>query len=404
LQGFIDPKSNPRRWNRINVHPFHIRALSGYAEEGQLFDAKSAWRSMIPVLIHVICMFTMNSTYRLIAEALTEWENHETTTEHRSSLIMKRFLFEAFDCYVGLFYLAFYERNVHRLSMELTAVFQIDTIRRIFLECIVPMLSQRVLHNVAVGRGLARDYTYSSRKTIQPTEQTILEDLEKDEYEQFDDYMEIIIQVGYVTLFASALVRAHPTLEGPPVVSHTNVFAFILFPQPLGSLIAIVANWVEIRSDCFKLTYLCRRPDSFRASGLGVWRILMSCVIWTSALTNCLIVGFTSGQLMHYMPDIYIRDSQGVNNFGHEDGWLAVLVIFGLERALLLLGLVVYWAIPSVPEDVADQLERRQFLRMEKISDSMFASTMRFSQMDASVLLGGDDDDDDYHSSRKKDA
>lgn len=213
LQGFIDPKSNPKRWNRVNIHPFHIRQLSEYSEEGQMFDSKSTWRSILPVIIHVLCMFTMNNTYRVIAEALTSWENHETSVEHRSSLILKRFLFEAFDCYVALFYLAFYERDVQRLRMELVAVFQIDTIRRIFLECIVPMLIQRFLHKRAVGRGLAK--SYSTLKTMQPTEETILEDLEKDEYEQFDDFMEIVIQLGYVTLFASALVRYLALMASP---------------------------------------------------------------------------------------------------------------------------------------------------------------------------------------------
>lgn len=114
----------------------------------------------------------------------------------------------------------------------------------------------------------------------------------------------------------------------------------------------------------------------------------MSCVIWTSALTNCLIVGFTSGQLMYYMPDFYIRDSRGVNNFGHEDGWLAVLVIFGLERVLLILGLIIYAVVPPVPEDVANELERRQYLRMERIKDSFTSSfaSMGFGQDILGVL------------------
>ena len=107
-------------------------------------------------------------------------------------------------------------------------------------------------------------------------------------YDQFDDYMEIVVQLGYVTLFASA--------------------------YPLASLISIAANWVEIRADCFKLTKVCRRPESVRSSGLGMWRTLMASVIWTSALTNCLIAGFTSRQLTHYMPDMYIRDEAGFNN------------------------------------------------------------------------------------------
>ena len=42
---------------------------------------------------------TMNKLYRRVAEKLTDWENHETKIGHENSLIIKRFLFEAFDAY-----------------------------------------------------------------------------------------------------------------------------------------------------------------------------------------------------------------------------------------------------------------------------------------------------------------
>jgi hypothetical protein len=66
-------------------------------------------------------------------------------------------------------------------------------------------------------------------------------------------------------------------------------------------------------------------PRSVRADGIGVWKSLLSCVIWMSALTNCLIVGFTSDQMKEIFPAFYMRDK----------GWIAVFVILGLERILL---------------------------------------------------------------------
>ena len=103
--------------------------------------------------------------------------------------------------------------------------------------------------------------------------------------------MEMCIQLGYVTLFASA--------------------------YPLASLISIFANWVEVRSDAFKLSF-CQRPTTYRASGLGMWKSLFAGVIWMSALTNCLIVGFTSDQLVYYLPNMYIGDFTGYREMGHE--------------------------------------------------------------------------------------
>ena len=343
LQGYIRPQSNLKRWNDQSPHPFHVRSLAVLSEEGRLFDAQSSWRSLIPVVLHVVCIFALNKLYRIVAEALTAWENHETNITHRNSIVLKRFLFEAFDCYVALFYLAFYERDVDRLRLELMSVFQIDTLRRLLLECIVPMMMQRIMAKRTNHRQGNKSKSNGTRNIGGGISKkcTICEDLELDEYDQFDDYMEIVIQLGYVTLFASA--------------------------YPLASLISIVANWVEIRSDCFKLTNVCRRPESIRSSGLGMWHTLISIVIWTSAITNCLIAGFTSGQLTHYLPEFYIRDKDtGDYNFDDEDGWLVVFVIFGLERVLIILGLIIFAIVPATPEDVVDAIERRQYVRLQQ--------------------------------------
>jgi anoctamin-10 len=335
LQGYIRPKSNPTRWTENSPHPFFIADLAFVSEPGQVFDALSL-RGYIPVVGHVICIFSLNLLYRRIAERLTSWENHETESNHRNSLILKRFLFEAFDCYVALFYLAFYERDVERLRLELIAVFQIDTIRRVLLECVIPILIQRF--NAA--HHLKRKLNPMQSLLVIPTHDILMDELDKDTYDQFDDYMEIVIQLGYVTLFASA--------------------------YPLASLISIAANWVEIRSDCFKLTQGCQRPAVFRSSGSGMWKTLASCIIWTSALTNCLIAGFTSDQLVHYLPSFYVHVQEGYTDMGHEKGWLLVFLIFGLERILVLTGLLVYAIVPTVPEDVVDELERRQYIRSQQ--------------------------------------
>jgi anoctamin-10 len=341
LQGYIRPLSNPKRWNTENPHPFHVRSLAVLAEEGRLFDATSSWRSLLPVILHVVCIFILNNVYRVVAEALTSWENHETSLNHRNSIVLKRFLFEAFDCYVALFYLAFYERDVDRLRLELMTVFQIDTGRRVLLECILPMIFQRLLSKRTNFGSFRFSQAHLNNPPVRSLNDSICEDLELDEYDQFDDYMEIIIQLGYVTLFASA--------------------------YPLASLISIAANWVEIRSDCFKLTKVCRRPGSVRSSGLGMWRTLIATVIWTSALTNCLIAGFTSGQLTHYLPEFYIRDHvTGDFELDDEDGYLVIFVIFGLERLLLIAGLLILAVVPATPEDVVNEIERRQFVRLQQ--------------------------------------
>ena len=90
----------------------------------------------------------------------------------------------------------------------------------------------------------------------------------------------------------------------------------------------------------------------------------MASIIWLSALTNCLIVGFSSDQLMHYLPDFYQRDENDYTYMGHAQSWIVIFVIFGLERLLLVLGLLLHAIIPPVPEELQDQLERQHYLKM----------------------------------------
>lgn len=312
LQGYIQPKNR--------YHPFYFVDFAVLSEEGAWFDAKSNIKCYIPVVLHVVCILTLNAIYRTVARKLTAWENHETQTAHDNSLILKRFLFEAFDCYIVLFYLAFYERDVDRLRIELVAVFNIDSFRRLATEILLPYL----WHWATIGSKGKSDQEHPH-------------DLHLDEYEQFDDYMEILIQFGYVTLFASA--------------------------YPMASLVMAGAVWVEIRSDMYKLTNLCQKPlAGERIYDIGVWKSILHFLVWFSCLTNCLLFGFTSHQMMHYMPHFYIQDSEGESHLVHDKGWLAILIIFGLERVLIIVGLIMHAMIPVVPESLVIQLKRRQYL------------------------------------------
>jgi anoctamin-10 len=132
-----------------------------------------------------------NNIYCVGATRLTKWENHQTQLSFNNSLILKRFLFEAFDCYVALlFYLAFGERNIDKLRSELVSVFNIDTIRRLALECLQKWNRKQ------------RDPTASSKKTDAPqvaTHYTPLADqAELEEYEQFDEYVLVFPVFSFV--------------------------------------------------------------------------------------------------------------------------------------------------------------------------------------------------------------
>ena len=115
---------------------------------------------------------------------------------HQNSLVLKRFLFEAFDAYLALFYLAFYEQDIIKLRSELVSVFNIDTFRRLLLEGVVPYVMQRIGSKGKKDvQAEAKKYDDLNRYDVDSS--VILEELNKDGYEEFDDYIEMVIQFGY---------------------------------------------------------------------------------------------------------------------------------------------------------------------------------------------------------------
>ncbi|KAL5513194.1 hypothetical protein ACEPAH_3592 [Sanghuangporus vaninii] len=83
-------------------------------------------------------------------------------------------------------------------------------------------------------------------------------------YTLFADYSEMVTQFGYVSLWSTI--------------------------WPLASVMALLNNWLELRSDAFKIATHCRRPLPFRTDTIGPWLDTMSFIAWLSALTNAALV------------------------------------------------------------------------------------------------------------------
>ena len=73
----------------------------------------------------------------------------------------------------------------------------------------------------------------------------------------FEDYLEMFIQFGYVTLFSSA--------------------------YPLAALCALINNVMEIRGDAFKLCFVHQRPFGQRVADIGTWQVGATAISFTMA-------------------------------------------------------------------------------------------------------------------------
>jgi hypothetical protein len=372
LQGYMsDPES-----------VLHVPAVHRFSDPGSIFDPNGpSWLlPLVPVLLHSALIMQLNGVYSSIAEWLTEKEAHATAGATQNALILKRVFFESCDCYLPLFYLAFYELDVRLLRLELVALFTTDSLRRVVTESVLPYVARRLREwttsrvdakhkkhdgDASGGDDDADDDTDDADGAGMLTDAaSVRQQLTAEEAETFDDYLEMCIEFGYVTLFASSF--------------------------PLAALLSIVCNLVETRSDAFKLSFVTRRPLLRRRVGreegrnlMGAWLPVLRALAWLGVLTNVAIFGLASEQMVQFWPSLFQCTGANANaagaapvfeggNLHHESdfvfaegqGRFVIGIVFALEHALLALCLLIAFAVSPLPSwlqrvVVVDRHERR---------------------------------------------
>lgn len=89
---------------------FHICLLADLAKPGALFDAESNM-AYITTIGQVILTMMLNLLFREVATFCTDRENHKYKSSYENSLLVKRFIFEFFDCFLPLMYFGWWEMN-----------------------------------------------------------------------------------------------------------------------------------------------------------------------------------------------------------------------------------------------------------------------------------------------------
>lgn len=155
----------------------------------------------------------------------------------------------------------------------------------------------------------------------------------------FDDYNELALQFGFVTLFA------------------TN-FPFV-------GVLAFVNNLIEIRSDAFKFVHVYRRPTPRPCEKIGTWYTVMEIMTFAAVTTNCANVFFVSD---------FAKDMAfSTRVFG----------MFAAEHCAYFLKFIIAAAIDDVSPEIAREIEYEDCLK----DKAMFADlTKRVNEEFAAIL------------------
>ncbi|XP_065833339.1 anoctamin-10-like [Oscarella lobularis] len=304
--------------------PIYIRFLASFAAPGGLFALDSPYYGwIIPAFGHTIFIGLLNAQYKKVAAICTDFENHRSMDDWRNSLIGKRVIFEALNCFIAPLYITFYQMDVAALRRQMMRLFACDEIRRVVTETGLPFLTGQVKQlDVEKKKGGAG---------IKVTKTNMLEDESMSDYEQFADYLEMVIQFGYVTLFAAAL--------------------------PAAAIVSILFLMIETRSDMWSLLHAHCRPRVRRACDIGVWYYVMFAMVALSMLTNSFIVFVSSDQMDYWLP-------RSGDNFSHD-----LIKAFSVEHVLVFLALLAHAYLPSQFAWVRAAIERRSYQkRMKAVS------------------------------------
>ncbi|KAJ5623642.1 hypothetical protein N7490_012247 [Penicillium lividum] len=343
----------------------------------------------IPTILVSALVPTMSAVLVSIATKLNDYENHETNDAYDVALTRKVFVLNFMTSYLPVIltafvYVPFASRIVPYLDVFRLTVrpfvskehsnakrshFQIDPARLrnqviyftvtaqivgFAMETIVPYIKQHAFRKYKAfnkkrnGKAERNGEKESPERPVpvvfdDPAEEAqfltrVRNEVELPEYDVTDDLREMCIQFGYLALFS-------PVWPLVPVSFFAN-------------------NWVELRSDFFKICNEFRRPTPLRSDTIGPWLDTLGFLSWTGSITSAALVYMFSGNAQ-----------QGPNGEPTDiKGWALLLSIFFSEHLYLAIQFVVQASMTKLePPNARKERAERYLMRKRYLESTLRA-------------------------------
>uniref|UniRef100_H2YZL9 Anoctamin n=1 Tax=Ciona savignyi TaxID=51511 RepID=H2YZL9_CIOSA len=281
-------------------------------------------------LLSLIVIMLLNKVYEKVALWLTELELPRTQTEFEDRFTFKMFCFQFVNFYSYLFYIAFFKSTItgspgnynylfgewrweevgvaldsrggmsplyknfkdEYLALKINALSHCDAggcMYELSIQLIIIMFGKQLWNNIVelvLPWAQTKYRQWKSQKVsaeMKDNEYTRWEqDYDLNQFKEMDlfyEYLEMVIQFGFVTLFVAAF--------------------------PLAPVLALINNIIEIRLDANKFICELRRPLAHKCSDIGAWYYLLEFIGNLAVVTNVslflLILSFffADGQIKH---------------------------------------------------------------------------------------------------------
>ncbi|XP_018619106.1 anoctamin-1a isoform X2 [Scleropages formosus] len=362
-------------------------------------------------IINLVVILILDEVYGAVARWLTILEVPKTDKSFEERLIFKTFILKFVNAFTPIIYIAFFRGRLVGRPGSYLYVFESyrmeecahgGCLMELCIQLSITMLGKQLIQNNLFEIGIPKlkkliRYIKSKRRAFQEEEQDKkLQRYETDHFlEPFagltPEYMEMIIQFGFVTLFVASF--------------------------PLAPLFALLNNIIEIRLDAKKFVVELRRPIAARAKDIGIWYNILRGISKVAVIINAFVISFTSDfipRLVYqymYSPDgsmhgfvNHTLSYFNVSDFQEgkdpleptdleykveicrykdyrEPPWsptpyeiskefwtvlavkLAFVIVF--QNVVMLMSDVVDWIIPDIPKDISVQIHKEKILMVE---------------------------------------
>ncbi|XP_070267004.1 anoctamin-4 isoform X4 [Myotis yumanensis] len=239
------------------------------------------------VCINFCIIMLLNVLYEKVALFLTNLEQPRTESEWENSFTLKMFLFQFVNLNSSTFYIAFflgrfaghpgaYLRLINRWRLE--ECHPSGCLIDLCMQMGIIMVLKQTWNNfMELGYPLIQNWWTRRKVRLEhgPERKIRFPQWEKDynlqpmnAYGLFDEYLEMILQFGFTTIFVAAF--------------------------PLAPLLALLNNVIEIRLDAYKFVTQWRRPLASRAKDIGIWYGILEGIGILSVITNAFVIAITS--------------------------------------------------------------------------------------------------------------
>ncbi|KAL4945763.1 hypothetical protein BDV06DRAFT_209234 [Aspergillus oleicola] len=342
----------------------------------------------IPTILLSALIPTMSGVLVKVATKLNDYENYETETAYDTALTQKIFVINFITSYLPILLTAFVYIPFASLIVPHLDIFHLtvrpfvskekatitdhasftinpDRLRKqviyftvtaqavgFAMETIVPFVKQKFARQYKeykrkktgrVNSGLegetqkAPKHSYDDHEDEVQFLTRVRKEADRDDYNVTDDLREMCIQFGYLALFS-------------PI-------------WPLVPCSFLVNNWVELRSDFFKIIVECKRPSPIRVDTIGPWLDTLGFLSWVGSITSAALV---------YM---FNTSTHGPNGEPSAiKGWALLLTIFFAEHLYLIVRYVVQATIAKFePHNVRREKTEQYMLRKRYLKSTLGA-------------------------------